>query len=150
MKYMLDTNICIYLINHRPPQMRRRFEACSLGEVGISIVTATELAYGVAKSGSARNRTALETFLLPLEIAPLDEQVLWRYADLRTDLERRGQPIGAHDTQIAAHALALGTTLVTNNMREFERVAGLKLENWIEPSLSEPTAAYRAARITRS
>ena len=76
--------------------------------------------------------------------------MLWRYADLRNDLERRGQPIGAHDTQIAAHALALGTTLVTNNMREFERVAGLKLENWIEPSLSEPTAAYRAARITRS
>jgi tRNA(fMet)-specific endonuclease VapC len=150
MKYMLDTNICIYLINHRPPQVRRRFEACCVGEVGISIVTATELAYGVSKSGSARNRAALETFLLPLEVAPLDEQVLWRYADLRADLERRGQPIGAFDTQIAAHALTLGATLVTNNTREFERVAGLKLENWIEPLLSEPIAAYQAARITRS
>lgn len=150
MKYMLDTNICIYLINHRPPQVRQRFEACCVGEVGMSIVTATELAYGVSKSGSARNRAALETFLLPLEVAPLDEQVLWRYADLRADLERRGQPIGGFDTQIAAHALTLGATLVTNNTREFERVAGLKLENWIEPLLSEPIAAYQAARITRS
>ena len=150
MKYMLDTNICIYLINHRPPQVRQRFEACCVGEIGMSIVTATELAYGVSKSGSARNRAALETFLLPLEVAPLDEQVLWRYADLRADLERRGQPIGGFDTQIAAHALTLGATLVTNNTREFERVAGLKLENWIEPLLSEPIAAYQAARITRS
>lgn len=150
MKYMLDTNTCIYLINHRPPQVRRRFEACSLGEVGISIVTATELAYGVSKSGSARNRAALEAFLLPLEIAPLDEQVLWRYADLRVDLERRGLPIGALDTQIAAHALTLGATLVTNNTREFERVVDLKLGNWIEPLLSEPNATYQAARITSS
>lgn len=153
MRYMLDTNICIYLINHRPPQVRQRFEACVVGDIGISVVTASELAYGVAKNGSARNRAALETFLLPLEIAPLDERTIWRYAELHADLERRGQPIGALDTQIAAHALTLGATLVTNNTREFQRVEGLMLENWVEPLLSEPGASpqtrYRAEARAR-
>ena len=144
MKYMLDTNICIYLINHRPPQVRRRFEAHLVGDIGISVITACELAYGVTKTGSARNRAALETFLLPLEVAAFDDTAVWRYAALRAELERSGLPIGALDTQIAAHALALGCTLVTSNTREFERVGGLRLENWIEPMLSEPTVPYLA------
>jgi len=141
-RYMLDTNICIYLINHRPAHVRARFDALTIGDIGVSAITAAELAYGVAKSGSARNRSALETLLLPLEVAPFDDKAIWRYAELRAELERRGAPIGALDTQIAAHALALGCTLVTNNIREFARVDGLRLENWAEQSLMKPAASY--------
>lgn len=145
MRYMLDTNICIYLINERPAHVRARFDAHAIGEVGISAITACELAWGVAKSGSAKNRAALEAFLLPLEIAPIDEHVAWRYGELRASLVRRGTPIGALDMQIAAHALALGCTLVTNNTREFERVDGLALENWAEQRVMEPSASYFTA-----
>lgn len=130
MRYLLDTNICIYLINRRPPSVLARFHDCSAGDIGVSIVTALELAYGVEKSGSARNRLALEKFLAPLEVLPLDETALWHYARVRTALESQGKTAGALDMQIAAHALSLGCTLVTNNMREFERVEGLKLDNW--------------------
>ena len=130
MIYMLDTNICIYVINSRPAMVLARFRQERLGNIVISSVTAAELAFGVAKSGSARNRQALEMFLSTLEILPFDESAIWRYGDLRTDLERRGQPIGTLDTMIAAHALASNTILVTNNTREFERVPGLRLENW--------------------
>jgi len=144
-RYMLDTNICIYLINKRPAHVRPRFDAHAIGDIGVSAITAAELAWGVAKSGSARNRAALETFLLPLEVAPFDEQVVWRYAGLRTELERRGTPIGALDMQIAAHALTLGCTLVTNNTREFARVDGLPLENWAEQRVMELPASYFAA-----
>lgn len=142
---MLDTNICIYLINQRPPFVRARFEQHPLGDIGISAITACELAYGVAKSGSAKNRAALETFLLPLEVAAFDDSAIWHYAQLRTLLERAGTPIGALDTQIAAHALQLGCTLVTNNTREFERVPGLAIQNWAEPQLNEPLASYLSA-----
>ncbi|MEN9859861.1 MAG: hypothetical protein RLZZ515_343, partial [Cyanobacteriota bacterium] len=90
------------------------------------------LAYGVAKSGSARNREALEMFLAPLLILPFEEAALWVYGDLRAELERKGTPIGALDTMIAAHALSQQSTLVTNNTREFARVPGLNLENWVE------------------
>lgn len=145
MKYMLDTNICIYLINHRPAHVRHRFEAHPIGDIGISVITACELAYGVSKGGSARNRAALETFLLPLEIAAFDDAAIWRYAGLRAELERGGQPIGALDTQIAAHAITLGCTLVTNNTREFARIGGLVLENWTEPLLHEPSVPYLSA-----
>ena len=130
MRYMLDTNICIYVINARPPGVLERFRREQLGGIGVSSVTAAELAFGVAKSGSSRNREALEMFLAPLEVLPFDDSVIWHYADLRAALERRGEPIGALDTMIAAHALASNTTLVTNNTREFSRVSGLRLENW--------------------
>jgi tRNA(fMet)-specific endonuclease VapC len=142
---MLDTNICIYLINHRPAHVRHRFEAHPIGDIGISVITACELAYGVAKSDSARNRAALEAFLLPLDIAPFDEAAVWKYAILRAELERSGAPIGSLDTQIAAHALALDCTLVTNNTREFARIGGLRAENWAEPLLHEPAAPWPAA-----
>lgn len=127
---LLDTNICIYVINTRPPEVLARFRQYRLGEIGISSVVAAELAYGVAKSQSARNRAALEMFMAPLEVLPFDAQAVWRYGELRAALERQGRPIGALDTMIAAHALSLDAPLVTNNTREFERVAGLRLENW--------------------
>ena len=131
MIYMLDTNICIYVINSRPAIVLKRFRQERLGDIVISSVTAAELAFGVAKSGSARNRQALEMFLSTLEILPVDESVIWQYGNLRTDLERSGQPIGTLDTMIAAHALTANIILVTNNMREFERVPRLRLENWV-------------------
>ena len=129
---MLDTNICIYVINARPPNVLARFRQAGLGSIGVSSVTAAELAYGVAKSGSTRNREALEMFLVPLEVMPFDASAIWHYGELRTGLERRGQPIGALDTMIAAHALASNTILVSNNTREFGRVPALRLENWAE------------------
>ncbi len=130
MKYLLDTDICIYLINERPKRALARFRQHAVGDIGISTVTVSELAYGVAKTGSARNRVALEAFLLPLEIAAYDLVAALRYGEVRSDLSRRGQPIGPLDTMIAAHALSLGTALVTNNEREFRRVKGLAVENW--------------------
>ena len=129
---LLDTNICIYIINARPPEVLARFHRFRLGEIGLSAIVAAELAYGVAKSGSARNRAALEMFLAPLEVLPFDDKVIWAYGDLRSNLERKGASIGAMDTMIAAHALALDAILVTNNAREFARVDGLRLENWVD------------------
>lgn len=130
-RYLLDTNTCIYIINRRPAEVFVRFEALEVGEVGISSITGAELAFGVAKSGSDRNRQALDKFLAPLEVCAFDEAAMRRYGSLRSQLERQGTPIGALDTLIAAHALALGCVLVTNNVREFQRVAGLALENWV-------------------
>jgi tRNA(fMet)-specific endonuclease VapC len=130
-KFLLDTNICIYIINARPPHVLERFRREAIGDIGISAITAAELAYGVAKSGSARNRAALEKFLAPLEIAAFDAGVFWHYGDIRAELERRGQPIGSLYTLIAAHALALDATLVTNNGAEFSRVKALRVENWV-------------------
>lgn len=129
---LLDTNICIYIINARPPEVLARFQGFRLGEIGISSIVAAELAYGIAKSGSTRNRSALEMFLAPLEILPFDDKAFWAYGDLRADLERQGKSIGALDTMIAAHALSLDAILVTNNTREFARVSGLRVENWVE------------------
>ncbi|QNH22276.1 PIN domain-containing protein [Xanthomonas sp. GW] len=129
--YLLDTNICIYIINRRPPGVLDRFAALRIGQVAISSITGTELAYGVDKSGSPRNRQALDKFLAPLDILPFDEAAMRRYGALRSGLERKGTPIGALDQLIAAHALAVDAVLVTNNVREFERVIGLRLENWV-------------------
>jgi tRNA(fMet)-specific endonuclease VapC len=130
MKYLLDTDTCIYLINERPRGVLARFRRHEVGDIGVSAITISELAFGVARTGSARNRAALEAFLLPLQIAPYDIAAALRYGDLRAELTKRGRPIGPLDTLIAAHALALGATLVTNNEREFRRVAGLSVENW--------------------
>lgn len=129
---LLDTNTCIYIINNRPPNVIERFRKYKAGEVGISSIAASELAYGVAKSGSVKNRKALDLFLAPLQVLPFDSQCLWFYADLRASLEKQGLTIGAMDTLIAAHALSIDGTLVTNNLKEFARVPKLKLENWFE------------------
>lgn len=99
--------------------------------LGISAITASELYWGVCKSGSARNRTTLEKFLSPLTILDYDLSAAQHYGELRAHLEKQGTPIGPLDQQIAAHALALGITLVTNTVREFERVPGLNVENWV-------------------
>lgn len=128
---LLDTNICIHVINARPPAVLDRFRQYRMGEIGICSVVAAELAYGVAKSGSSRNRAALEMFLVPLAILPFDESAIWAYGNLRAELEGKGTPIGSLDTMIAAHALSQRATLVTNNTREFERVPGLQVENWV-------------------
>jgi tRNA(fMet)-specific endonuclease VapC len=128
---LLDTNICIHVINAKPPAVLERFRKYRMGEIGLCSVVAAELAYGVAKSGSARNRQALEMFLAPLIILPFDDAAVWAYGNLGAELERKGTPIGALDTMIAAHALSQQSTLVTNNTREFARVPGLALENWV-------------------
>ena len=127
---LLDTNICIYIINVRPAAVRARFQQYRLGDIGVSSVVAAELAYGVAKSGSARNQQALEMFLAPLSVLPFDDAAAWACGRLRADLERRGTPIGSLDTMIAAHALSQQALLVTHNTREFAQVRGLQLADW--------------------
>lgn len=129
--YLLDTNICIYVINNKPAQVFEKFKQFKIGELAVSSITASELAFGVEKSGSERNKQALNKFLMPLEIIPYDDQAIWHYARLRQQLQSTGKTIGSLDMLIAAHALSLGVTLVTNNTKEFERIEGLKLENWV-------------------
>ena len=131
MKYLLDTDTCIYVINERPARVIAQFRKHPVGDIGVSSITAAELAFGVTKSGSVRNREALAAFLLPLDVAPFDAQAAVAYGQVRADLERRGSPIGPLDLLIAAHALLLGATLVTNNLREFKRVSGLRCESWV-------------------
>jgi len=128
---LLDTNICLHIINVRPAAVLERFRQYRMGEIGVCSVVAAELAYGVAKSGSNRNRQALELFLAPLVILPFDEAAIRVYGELRAALERKGAPIGSLDTMIAAHALSQQATLITNNTREFARVPGLQLDNWV-------------------
>ena len=129
-RYLLDTNICIYVINARPPKVLARFMEHEIDGLGISAITASELYWGVHKSGSAKNLAALEKFLSPLVVLDYDLRAAQRYGELRASLENRGTPISPLDQQIAAHALALNVTLVTNNLREFKRVPDLQLENW--------------------
>lgn len=133
MQYMLDTNICIYAIKNRPASVLASLRAHESAGIGLSSITVAELFFGAEKSGSARNLVALRHFLEPLEIADFDQTAAEAYGRLRNVLERDGTPIGPLDTQIAAHALALGVSLVTNNTREFTRVPGLRLENWVKP-----------------
>lgn len=132
MRFMLDTNICIYAIKHRPAMVLAALRANEAAGLGVSCITVAELEYGVAKSGSARNQRALQQFLEPLEVADFDRAACAAYGRVRAALERAGTPIGPLDLQIAAHAMALGVTLVSNNVREFSRVPGLKLVNWAE------------------
>jgi tRNA(fMet)-specific endonuclease VapC len=130
--YLLDTNICIYIINRRPLGVFDRLAGLKFGQVAISSITGAELSFGVSKSGSRRNVEALDKFLAPLDILSFDEAAMRAYGPLRSHLEGQGTPIGSMDLLIAAHALALDATLVTNNSREFQRVPGLVLENWVE------------------
>jgi tRNA(fMet)-specific endonuclease VapC len=131
MKYLLDINICIYLIKQRPQKVLRHFASHSVGDIGISSITLAELRYGVSKSRHAeKNRLALDEFILPLEIADFDEKAAEEYGIIRADLERAGRPIGSMDMLIAAHALALGAILVTNKKNEFKQVRNLKVVDW--------------------
>lgn len=132
MRFMLDTNICIYAIKNRPEsvlQALRRHEAAG---IGISSISVAELYFGVEKSGSAKNRLALQHFLSALEIADFDAAAAESYGRVRQQLEAAGTPIGPLDTQIAAHALSLGVMLVSNNLREFARIENLSVTNWVD------------------
>ena len=131
LRFLLDTNICIYIINRQPQTVFKHFAGLQAGAVGISSISGGELHYGVARSGSARNLKALEKFIAPLEVQVFDYAAMREYGKLRAHLENKGTPIGSMDMLIAAHALALDVVLVTNNQREFKRVPGLRLENWV-------------------
>jgi len=131
MKYMLDTNICIYLIKQQPPKVLKHFKSHTVGDIGISSITLAELRYGVSKSRHIeKNQQALDEFILPLEIADFDEKAAQEYGAIRAELEGAGKPIGSMDLLIGAHALAIGVTLVTNNTKEFRQVKNLKITDW--------------------
>jgi len=132
-RFLLDTNICIELARGRAPAVFARLRRRKIGTIGISAITLAELLYGVAKSRDpARNTVALAHFCAPLEICPFDHEASSSYGEVRTGLDRAGTPIGPLDTLIAAHAVALGATVVTNNEREFRRVPRLRVENWLK------------------
>lgn len=131
MHYLLDTNICIYLIKQKPPLLLKKLKAALPMGVGISSVTLAELEYGVQKSAQIeRNSMNLLRFLTVFEILPFDESAARTYGIIRAQLERKGKLIGGMDILIGAHALAIGAALVTNNTREFERIDGLQIANW--------------------
>ena len=131
MKYLLDTNICIYLIKNKPTSLITRFNEHAVGDIGVSTITVAELTYGVEKSQwYAQNQEALLQFLSPLIISDFDANAAFSYGQIRAELERQGAPICSLDTVIAGHAVSLGVTIVTNNEREFKRIEGLSLENW--------------------
>lgn len=132
MNYLLDTNICIYIMNQRPAKVIRRFKGTEPGRIGISSVTVSELEYGAYKSNRPkRNQQRLETFLIPFEILPYDRAASRIYGEIRARLERRGIVIGPLDLLIAAHALSQSRILITNNEREFCRIRALHVENWL-------------------
>jgi tRNA(fMet)-specific endonuclease VapC len=132
MRYLLDTDICIYAMNRRSPLLEAALRKHFAAGLGISAVTVAELTDGAERTGSERNRVALRQFLAPLETAPFDWEAAAVFGRVRAWLVSQGTPIGPYDTQIAAQALALGVTLVSNHTREFSRVPGLRLENWAQ------------------
>jgi tRNA(fMet)-specific endonuclease VapC len=135
MKYLLDTNICIALIRQKPASLLQRLTSLQPGEVGISSITLAELTYGAVKSSHPeQNMSALEQFILPLDLADFDQKAAWAYGQIRASLEHSGVVIGSMDMLIAAHAISLNVILVTNNAREFQRVRGLIIEDWISES----------------
>jgi tRNA(fMet)-specific endonuclease VapC len=131
-KYMLDTNMCIYLMKHQPPQVRDRFAACFVGDVVISAVTLAELEFGIACSSPEvqdANRAALDSVLEDIPVAPFDTQAARAYGPIRAAYKDRKRD--ALDKLIASHAVALGVTLVTNNEADFVNYPGLRVENWV-------------------
>lgn len=130
-KFLLDTNICIYIMNRKPIEIIHRFQQYDIGEIGVSTITVSELQYGAAKSQKPDlNFQRIDEFLTPLEILFYDDAAAKSYGELRLDLEQRGEIIGPLDMLIAAHALSIDIVLVTNNENEFKRVKRLKVENW--------------------
>lgn len=129
--YLLDTHISLHLIQKRPAKLLERLMACEPDEVGVSIMTLAELAYAVVKSEAPeRSRAALELFLTAVQILEYPAEAAFAYAEIRAALEQQGSPMGAMDLMIAAHAVATGSTLVSNKPKEFRRVPGLTTENW--------------------
>ena len=132
MHYLLDTYICIYIIRKKPAQVLQRLTALDIADVGISSITLAELEYGIEKSSRPdKNRSALNNFLAPLEILPFDDRAAEHYGKIRRFLGKKGTTIGAMDMLIAAHALSVKATMVSNNTREFARIPNLALENWV-------------------
>ena len=130
---MLDTNICIYIINKKPYYIFDKFKDYKVNDIVVSSITLSELEYGIEKSQHKdQNRLALYEFLTPIGILNYDNNATFSYGKIRSSLERKGIKIGPLDTLIAAHAHSLDLTIVTNNSKEFDRVDGLKVENWIK------------------
>lgn len=127
--YLLDTDISSYVIRQRPPSVAARFNQHH-AQLALSVISEAELRFGARRRESAAITMAVEEYLLRVQILPWDSSAAMRYAQVRAELERRGRPIGNMDLMIAAHALATGRVLVTNNDKHFALVAGLKLENW--------------------
>ena len=131
--YLLDTNICIYIAKHKPIEVLQRFQLLEVGQVGMSIITHGELTHGAYKSQQPQLALSkLQQLVELIPVMPIAATVSEHYGQIRSSLEKTGTPIGNNDLWIAAHALDLQVTLVTNNVREFERVPSLKLENWVK------------------
>ena len=131
LRFMLDTNICIYVIKNRPARLRDCFNELA-DQLCISVVTLAELTYGAEKSERAHhNLTVVEQFCERLDVLPFADRAATHYGQLWAELERAGQPVGTHDMMIGGHARSEGLTVVTNNVREFQRMPGLRLENWV-------------------
>jgi tRNA(fMet)-specific endonuclease VapC len=131
LRYLLDTNICIYVIKERPRSMLEYFN-CHAGHMAISAITLAELLHGVEKSAvPERNLAVVENFCSRLDVLPYGPKASLHYGQIKAGLERQGLPIGVNDLHIAAHARSEGLTLVSNNLREFQQVDGLMLENWV-------------------
>jgi len=131
MKFMLDTNTCIYIIKQKPPDVIERFKLTEISQIGISSITMSELLYGVSKSSKPeQNQIALTQFIAPLEILSYGGEAAQYYGELRAHLEKQGTPIGSLDMLIAAHALSIDCILITNNEKEFIRIPNLKIDNW--------------------
>ncbi len=137
MRYLLDTNTCIYIIKRSPEHVYERFRKLRIGDVGISAITFCELQFGVSNSVKREmNQLALTKFLGPLDVMDFPAGASLIYGDIRASLQRAGTPIGSYDLLLAAHALYQGLTLVTNTTKEFKRVPDLRIEDWIEPDNS--------------
>ena len=135
MKYLLDTNICIYIIKKKPSVVLKRIELKQPGQIAISTITLAELEYGIARSHYPhRNRIALLEFLIPFTILDFDQAASAEYGHIRSSLELKGRPIGPMDLLLAAQARSHSLVLVTNNVKEFKRVEGLQIENWAKAS----------------
>lgn len=133
MRFMLDTDTCIYIIKQRPPEVIQAMINQSIDDICISTITLAELEYGVAKSLNVnQNRNALLKFLVPIAVIPFDSSAADKYGKIRAYLERKGMKIRPYDLLIAAHALSTGLTLVSNNTREFNRVPSLSTINWTQ------------------
>ncbi|MEO4048765.1 type II toxin-antitoxin system VapC family toxin [Pseudomonas sp. CAU 1711] len=134
-RYLLDTNICIYIAKHNPPEVRERFAQHAANELAMSVVTLGELRYGAEKSQQRERALAsIETLSQLIAPAPLSEATAEHYGQIRAELQKQGRPIGNNDLWLAAQARAEGWILVTNNEREFVRVPGLQVENWVTPA----------------
>ena len=135
LKYLLDTNIVIYVLKRRPVEALKIFNT-NATRMAISSITLSELFYGAEKSSSAdKNLEAIEEFISHLDVLPYDAKASQHYGQIKAALEKKGEIIGENDIHIAAHAISQGLILVTNNLREFKRVANLALENWVETSI---------------